>query len=68
MTDTSHDLWIGEWQTATKTVPTVTLDEQGNPKLGERVVKQRYAYVPLIPHRSRSRWTMPMGRRGAARK
>lgn len=51
MADTPNDLKLNEWQTDEKRLPTLTLDEQGNPSIGERVVKQRYTYVPLIPHR-----------------
>ncbi len=41
---------LGEWQTKKKTISTMTLDERGNPAVSDRVVKQRYQYVPLIPH------------------
>lgn len=41
---------LNEWQTEEKAVPTIVMGEDGEPQMGERVVKQRYMHVPLIPH------------------
>ena len=41
---------FNEWKTEEKRLPTIVLDVEGKRSIGERVVTQRYAYVPLIPH------------------
>jgi hypothetical protein len=50
MADQQPYVPLNEWQTEEKRLPTITLDPRGNPRVGERVVKQRYIHVPLIPH------------------
>lgn len=49
MADPDNDIPLDTWQTEEKTVATLVMDDDGDTKVSERVVEQRYMPTRLIP-------------------